>query len=102
MPPSRDVRAQFYSRMGLVATTAAQPSQSIKEEPVPRPSCSSSAEDEENSKERAKHGSDKEINGTKIGLDSDERLAIDSPGSFFELLPGCLASHATRCQLNSH
>ncbi|XP_078373747.1 spatacsin-like isoform X3 [Oculina patagonica] len=76
--PSRDVRAQFYSRMGLVATTVSQTShQSIKEEPVTRPSCSSSAEDEETSK--AKYGSEKELNGTKIGHDTDDRLAVDSP-----------------------
>lgn len=81
--PSRDVRAQFYSRMGLVATAAAQPSQSIKEEPVAHPSCSSSAEDEESSKERAKHGSDKESSSTKTEQETDDRLTVDCPGTDF-------------------
>ena len=84
--PARDVRAQFYSRMGLVATTVTQPPQNIKEEPVAHPSLSSSAEDEENSKERAKHGSDKEPSSAKIGYDSDDRPAVDSPGTNLRLL----------------
>lgn len=46
------MRAQFYSRMGLMATAAAQPSQSSTEEQVTLPSCSSSAEDDEVSKEK--------------------------------------------------
>ena len=51
--PSRDVRAQFYSRMGLMAATAAQPPQSATENQVVIPSCSSSAEDDGGSKGRA-------------------------------------------------
>ncbi|XP_020621148.1 spatacsin-like isoform X1 [Orbicella faveolata] len=79
--PSRDVRAQFYSRMGLVATTTAQSSQSIKEEPAPHPSCSSSAEDEQSSKERANHGSDRESNSNKTEHETDNRptITVDCP-----------------------
>ena len=58
--PSRDVRAQFYSRMGLIATAAAQPSQIAVENQAPVPSCSSSAEDEAGSKHREKIANDKE------------------------------------------
>ena len=85
--PARDVRAQFYSRMGLVATTVAQPSQSIKEEPVAHPSFSSSAEDEESSKERAKHGGDKESSSTKTEQETDDRLTVDCPGIDFPFFP---------------
>ena len=80
--PSRDVRAQFYSRMGLVATTTVQSSQSIKEEPAPHPS-GSSAEDEESSKERAKLGSDKESSTNKTEHENDSRptITVDFPGT---------------------
>ena len=73
--------------MGFVATTTAQSSQSIKEEPAPHPSCGSTAEDEENSKERAKHGSDKESSSNKIEHETDNRPAItvDCPGTDFLL-----------------
>lgn len=50
--PSRDVRAQFYSRMGLVAA-ASQPSQVPRENQIPIPSCESSADDDMSAKDRA-------------------------------------------------
>ena len=83
--PSRDVRAQFYSRMGLVATTTAQSSQSIKEEPAPHPSCSSSAEDEQHSKEGAKHVSDREPSSNKTEHETDNKpmITVDCPGTDF-------------------
>lgn len=86
MTPSRDVRAQFYSRMGLRATTVAQPSQIIKEDQVTRPSCSSSAEDEENTKDRTKHDNDKEPDSTKIGQEADDRLAVECTGTWYPSL----------------
>lgn len=71
--------------MGLVATTTAQSSQSIKEEPAPHPSCSSSAEDEQSSKERANHGSDRESNSNKTEHETDNRptITVDCPGTDF-------------------
>lgn len=85
--PSRDVRAQFYSRMGLLATTTAQSSQSIKEEPAPHPS-GSSAEDEESSKERAKLGSDKESSTNKTEHENDSRptITVDFPGTNYKYI----------------
>ncbi|XP_015777504.1 PREDICTED: spatacsin-like [Acropora digitifera] len=50
--PSRDLRAKFYSRMGVIASTAPQASPVTVEKPMPVPSCSSSAEDEEGSKNK--------------------------------------------------
>ena len=78
--PSRDVRAQFYSRMGLVAATVPQPSQSATEEQVVIPSCSSSAEDEEVSRQRAKLAKDKDLETTKRRYGSTSRIANDYEG----------------------
>ena len=75
--PSRDVRAQFYSRMGLIATTAAQASQIAVGNQAPVPSCSSSAEDEAGSKHRGKITNDKEseiINSPVIGYEGRLRF----------------------------
>ena len=78
--PSRDVRAQFYSRMGLVAATVPQPSQTTTEEQVVIPSCSSSAEDEEVSRQRAKLAKDKDLETTKRRYGSTSRIANDYEG----------------------
>ena len=78
--PSRDVRAQFYSRMGLVAATVPQPSQTATEEQVVIPSCSSSAEDEEVSRQRAKLAKDKDLETTKRRYGSTNRIANDYEG----------------------
>lgn len=72
MAPSRDVRAQFYSRMGLRATTAAQP-ETVKEEQVVHPSCSSSAEDEESSRISRK-GDEKKLENKKIEHHADDKF----------------------------
>ena len=60
MTPSRDLRAKFYSRMGVIAATAAQASQVTVEKPVPVQSCSSSAEDEEGSKNKENASQERE------------------------------------------
>ena len=92
--PSRDVRAQFYSRMGLIATTVAQPSQSATEEQVTFPLCSSSAEDDEVSKERAKLAKEKDLEGSKRGYETTERPVNDYEGrSAFFHKPNGPASH---------
>lgn len=87
--PPRDVRAQYYSRMGLVATTTAQSSQSIKEEPAANPSCSSSAEDEKSSKERAGHVSDMESSSNKTEHETDNKptITVECPGTDFPFIP---------------
>ncbi|PFX34693.1 Spatacsin [Stylophora pistillata] len=66
MAPSRDVRAQFYSRMGLRATTVAQPPETVKEEHLVHPSCSSSADDEETTRISRKQGDEKELENKEI------------------------------------
>ena len=75
--------------MGLVATTTAQSSQSIKEEPAANPSCSSSAEDEQSSKERAGHVSDKESSSNKTEHETDKKptVTVDCPGTDFPFFP---------------
>lgn len=78
--PSRDVRAQFYSRMGLVAATVPQPSQTATEEQVVIPSCSSSAEDEDVSRQRAKLAKDKDLETTKRQYGSTNRITNDYEG----------------------
>ena len=74
MAPSRDVRSQFYSRMGLRAATVAQPTRTVKEEQVAHPSCSSSADDEDTTKISTKQGDEKELENSKIGHETDGRL----------------------------
>lgn len=97
MAPSRDVRAQFYSRMGLRATTAAQP-ETVKEEQVVHPSCSSSAEDEESSRTSRK-GDEKKLENKKIEHHADDTFdagfseklldADEVRHNFFDILFKC-------------
>ena len=86
MAPSRDVRAQFYSRMGLRATTVAQPPETVKEEHLVHPSCSSSADDEETTRISRKQGDEKELENKEIEHRVDDTFDAGLSGSHDEIL----------------
>ncbi|XP_068741533.1 spatacsin-like isoform X2 [Montipora capricornis] len=103
--PSRDVRAKFYSRMGVIATAASQASQVTVEKAVPVPSCSSSAEDEEGSKDRENAAKERDPETVDNPAVSCKETLLDSeaiPYNLFDILFKCQSDDVPWRKLLAH